>query len=48
MLDVRLLGAFSIRAAKKSLALPSRAAQSLFSYLTLNAGPPKVLFELGV
>lgn len=38
MLEVNLLGAFSLRAGKKSLALPSRTAQSLFAYLILNAG----------
>ena len=37
-LEVRLLGGFSIQAGKKSLNLPSRAAQSLFAYLILNAG----------
>ena len=35
---MNLLGAFSLRAGKKSLALPSRTAQSLFAYLILNAG----------
>lgn len=38
MLEVQLLGAFSIHSGKKSLELPSRAAQSLFAYLLLNAG----------
>ena len=35
--DVRLLGAFSVRAGKQSLALPSRSAQSPFAYLILTA-----------
>ncbi len=38
MLEIRLLGAFSIRSGKKSIPLPSRSAQSLFAYLILNAG----------
>ena len=38
MLEVRVLGAFSIKSGKKELDLPSRAAQSLFAYLILNAG----------
>ena len=37
-LEVRLLGGFTLKAGKKSLNLPSRAAQSLFAYLMLNAG----------
>ncbi len=40
MLQVRLLGAFSIKAGKKTITLPSRSAQSLFAYLILNAGTP--------
>ncbi len=40
MLEVRLLGGFSIRSGKKSVALTSRPAQSLFAYLVLNAGIP--------
>lgn len=38
MLEVQLLGGFSIKAGQKSLVLSSRAAQSLFAYLVLNAG----------
>jgi predicted ATPase/DNA-binding SARP family transcriptional activator len=38
MLEVRLLGAFSIKSGDKSIALPSRPAQSLFAFLVLNAG----------
>ena len=41
MLEVRLLGAFSIKSGKENIALPSRAAQSLFAYLILNAGTPR-------
>ena len=38
MLEVRLLGAFSIKSGQKSVALTSRPAQSLFAYLVLSAG----------
>lgn len=38
MLEVRLLGAFEIRAGGRLVDLPSRPAQSLFAYLILNAG----------
>jgi DNA-binding SARP family transcriptional activator len=40
MLEVRLLGTFSITSGKKSIALTSRPAQSLLAYLILNAGDP--------
>src|SRR5512140_3670961 len=38
MLEVRLLGRFQLKHGKKAVALPSRAAQSLFAFLILNAG----------
>jgi len=38
MLEIRLLGTFDLRQAGKSVAVPSRPAQSLLAYLTLNAG----------
>ena len=38
MLDVRLLGTFSVRYKRKAVEIPSRAAQSLFAYLILSAG----------
>jgi predicted ATPase/DNA-binding SARP family transcriptional activator len=38
VLEIRFLGAFSIRSGKKELLLPSRMAQSLFAYLVMNAG----------
>ena len=38
MLEVRLLGKFEVRRAQKSVTIPSRAAQSLFAFLVLNAG----------
>jgi len=38
MLEVRLLGTFSIRCDSKPVTLSSRAAQSLFAYLILTAG----------
>jgi non-specific serine/threonine protein kinase len=38
MLEVRLLGAFEIKCDGKPVAIPSRAAQSLFAYLILTAG----------
>ncbi|MFN2118815.1 MAG: tetratricopeptide repeat protein, partial [Anaerolineales bacterium] len=37
-LEVRLLGGLSIKAGRKPVKLPSRAAQSLFAFLILNAG----------
>jgi len=38
MLEVRLIGTFSIKCDHKSFTLSSRAAQSLFAYLILTAG----------
>jgi WD40 repeat protein/DNA-binding SARP family transcriptional activator len=38
MLQIRLLGQFDLRLDGKRVALPSRAAQSLFAYLALTAG----------
>ncbi len=38
MLEIRLLGTFDLRQAGKPIALSSRPAQSLFAYLSLNAG----------
>ncbi|MCZ6530608.1 MAG: AAA family ATPase [Chloroflexi bacterium] len=38
MLEVRLLGQFSLRREGKRLEIPSRPAQSLFAYLVLNPG----------
>src|SRR5512143_64287 len=38
MLEVRLLGRFEIKHGQKTVALNSRAAQSLFAFLILNAG----------
>lgn len=38
MLQIRLLGQFDIRLDGKRVALPSRAAQSLFAYLAITAG----------
>jgi predicted ATPase/DNA-binding SARP family transcriptional activator len=38
MLEVRLLSTFEIKSDGAPIALPSRAAQSLFAYLTLNEG----------
>ena len=38
MLEVRLLGKFEIKSDGKSVAIPSRPAQSLFAYLILSAG----------
>ena len=38
MLEVRLLGQFSLRRDGKRLDIPSRPAQSLFAYLILNPG----------
>ena len=38
MLEVALLGQFEVRHDGKLIAIPSRGAQSLFSYLILNAG----------
>ena len=40
MLEIRLLGGFEIRNDGAPIALSSRLAQSLFSYLILNAGTP--------
>lgn len=40
MLQVRLLGQFDIRADGKPISIPSRAGQSLFAYLILNASTP--------
>jgi WD40 repeat protein/DNA-binding SARP family transcriptional activator len=40
MLQVRLLGQFDVRADGKKIAIPTRAGQSLFAYLILNAGTP--------
>jgi len=40
MLQIRLLGQFDIRMDGKRITIPSRAGQSLFSYLTLTAGTP--------
>ena len=38
MLEIRLLGQFSLRRGGKLLEIPSRPAQSLFAYLILNSG----------
>src|ERR1044071_9047505 len=38
MLEVRLIGKFDIQSDGKPVTLSSRAAQSLFAYLILNAG----------
>jgi predicted ATPase/DNA-binding SARP family transcriptional activator len=38
MLEIRMLGEFSIKSGNKSIALTTRRAQSLFAYLVLNAG----------
>ncbi len=38
MLEIRLLGQFSLRRGGKRLEIPSRPAQSLFAYLILNSG----------
>src|SRR5687767_4342464 len=38
MLEVRLIGKFDIKYDGKSFTISSRAAQSLFAYLILNAG----------
>src|SRR6266536_2531242 len=38
MLEIRLLGTFDIKYKKKPINISSRAAQSLFAYLILNAG----------
>jgi DNA-binding SARP family transcriptional activator len=38
MLEIRLLGQFSLRRGGKRLDIPSRPAQSLFAYLILNSG----------
>lgn len=38
MLEVRLLGQFDVRREEMPVAIPSRAAQSLFAYLVLTAG----------
>ena len=38
MLEVSLLGRFDVRLDGQSITIPSRAAQSLFAYLILNAG----------
>jgi predicted ATPase/DNA-binding SARP family transcriptional activator len=40
MLEVRLIGTFDIKCDGKPVAISSRAAQSLFAYLILNAGTP--------
>jgi predicted ATPase/DNA-binding SARP family transcriptional activator len=40
MLEVRLIGKFEIKYDGKPVAISSRAAQSLFAYLILNAGTP--------
>jgi WD40 repeat protein/DNA-binding SARP family transcriptional activator len=41
MLEVRLLGQFSVTAGSDAVEIPSRPAQSLFAYLILNAGIPQ-------
>lgn len=41
MLQVRLLGQFDVRMDGKKIAIPTRAGQSLFAYLILNAGAPQ-------
>jgi DNA-binding SARP family transcriptional activator len=38
MLEVRLLGQFSLKVGDKTVDLPSRPAQSLLAYLLLQAG----------
>jgi non-specific serine/threonine protein kinase len=38
LIEVRLLGAFSVKSGRKAVTLTSRPAQSLFAYLILNAG----------
>jgi non-specific serine/threonine protein kinase len=38
MLEIRLLGKFEIKSDGKSVAIPSRPAQSLFAFLSMNAG----------
>ena len=38
MLEVRLIGKFAIECDGKPVTISSRAAQSLFAYLILNAG----------
>jgi WD40 repeat protein/DNA-binding SARP family transcriptional activator len=40
MLQIRFLGQFDVRVDGKTLAVPTRAAQSLFAFLVLNAGTP--------
>jgi non-specific serine/threonine protein kinase len=41
MLEVRLLGQFSVQLDGAPVAIPSRPAQSLLAYLVLNAGTPQ-------
>ncbi|HEY6073243.1 MAG TPA: BTAD domain-containing putative transcriptional regulator, partial [Anaerolineales bacterium] len=38
MLEIRLLGGFDVRSDGNSVRIPSRPAQALFAYLTLNPG----------
>src|SRR5215204_6692591 len=40
MLEIRLLGKFEINHTKQPINISSRPAQSLFTYLILNAGTP--------
>lgn len=40
MLEIRLMGTFDIKDDGKAVVISSRAAQSLFAYLVLNAGTP--------